>query len=363
MSLNENTVTPETDEISLKDLILKIKEIWRYLLSKWRIIVLIGLLGAALGLVYALTKKVEYKATLSFAIQEKGNSGGGLAALAGQFGVSIGGGTEGIFSGSNILELLKSRNLIERTLLSKVKADGKEQSLIDYYIEKNEIKEEWAKSNLPFVSFPLEQKRADFSRVQDSTLNAIANTLTYKKLDVSKQSKEASIINVSFTNEDEVLAKYFTDILVKEVIDFYVLTRTEVPRVNLAIMEAKADSTKAKLEALTLKQAREADRNLDAIRLVSKVSQQRDMMEIQLLGTVYTELIKNIEALKMDLIRETPFIQIIDTPIFPLEKTGFGKAKGIVLGGLLGGFLIIIYLLGVRFYRNIMNDGEENSPS
>ena len=43
----------QNDEISLKELIDKGKEWWHYLLSQWKIILLAGIIGAALGLVPA----------------------------------------------------------------------------------------------------------------------------------------------------------------------------------------------------------------------------------------------------------------------------------------------------------------------
>ena len=42
-----------TDEISLKELIQKLGEWWKYLLSKWWVIVFCALLGGGIGLLNA----------------------------------------------------------------------------------------------------------------------------------------------------------------------------------------------------------------------------------------------------------------------------------------------------------------------
>jgi hypothetical protein len=42
---------------------------------------------------------------------------------------------------------------------------------------------------------------------------------------------------------------------------------------------------------------------------------------------------------KVTLRKETPLIQVIDTPVLPLQKERFGKAKGI-----LAGFLTVLVL-------------------
>ena len=70
---------------------------------------------------------------------------------------------------------------------------------------------------------------------------------------------------------------------------------------------------------------------------------------------ILTELVKNLELAKLALRRETPLIQVLDKPTFPLEVDKVGKLKGLVLGGFLGGFLILVYLLAKKFLNNILN--------
>jgi uncharacterized protein involved in exopolysaccharide biosynthesis len=63
--------------------------------------------------------------------------------------------------------------------------------------------------------------------------------------------------------------------------------------------------------------------------------------------------VKQSELAKVTLRKETPLIQIIDRPILPLAKQGFGKAKGIVLGGFLAGFLMIFIVIFRRIIFQI----------
>ena len=109
-----NNKTIENDEISLKELLEKIKELSIYLLSHWKIFFLAILFGAIIGVTYSFLKKPVYTATLTFALEDE-KSGGGLGSalgLASSFGIDIGGGGGGIFSGSNLTELFKSRTMI-----------------------------------------------------------------------------------------------------------------------------------------------------------------------------------------------------------------------------------------------------------
>jgi hypothetical protein len=342
------------DEISLKDLILKIKEIWKYLLSKWKIIVIVGVLGASLGLLYSILETPEYKATLSFSVIEKSSSGGGLSALAGQFGFNVGSSGDGVFSGSNMVELLQSRNLIERTLLSEVEIDGKRCRLIEYYRELNppEDDDSIGKS----ISFPLNLEREYFTREQDSLLYDLNKTITEDKLSIDKQSKDVNIINISFLNENELFAKVFTERLIDIVSEFYILTKTKNITVNLELMEIRTDSIKREYEQALEAQADFYDQHMNPSKRSVMVEQQKIQTRIQLTGTTYAELVKNLEILKLDLIRQTPLIQVIDTPIMPLEIEQLGKRKGVMIGGFLGGFLIVGWLLAGYYYRRIMEE-------
>ena len=66
-----NSGQQNKDEISLKELILKLGDWLSYFFSKWKII-LIGLaLGAILGYIYASTQKPVYTAELTFALEDK----------------------------------------------------------------------------------------------------------------------------------------------------------------------------------------------------------------------------------------------------------------------------------------------------
>ena len=154
----------DNDEISLKELIQKIQEWIAYLKTQWKLIISIAALGAITGFVYASFQKPTYLATTTFVLEEdKGGGGiGGAMGLASSFGLDLGGGGGGLFTSSNIIELMKSRLVVEKTLLNPVQIAGKEISLADYYIKINEVKTK--------VNFPVNADRTKFSLEQDSIL-------------------------------------------------------------------------------------------------------------------------------------------------------------------------------------------------
>ena len=348
--------TPETqnDEISLKELIQKAGEWFAYFKSQWKTIFLAGIIGGLLGLGYSYTKKTIYTANLSFVLEEKGGGGGGLSSLAAQFGLGgIGGGDGGVFSGSNLIELLKSRFLIEKTLLSTVSINGKSDLLINRYIILNKLDKAWAKQiNLAGLKFT-SRDRSTFTLQQDSVLGMISGALIKNNLAIAQQDKKLSIINISVKSTDEIFAKVFSEKLIETVSCFYIETKTKKTRANILVLESRADSVQRELNAAMYGRAQFGDQNMGLIRQQAAVPKLKQEMKVQMLGTLYGELVKNLEFAKLTLMREEPLVQIIDQPILPLPKARLGKLKAMLMGGVLFGFLSIFGLGGKRVWNSI----------
>ena len=60
---------------------------------------------------------------------------------------------------------------------------------------------------------------------------------------------------------------------------------------------------------------------------------------------IYGELLKNLEATKASLIQETPTVQIVDSPNFPLEKNETKWYMGLLMGSLFSFFGSLLYFL------------------
>jgi len=358
----KETDSDRSGEVSLKELFLKLREWYRYLWSKWLIILVCGLIGGVLGLTYALVKKPVYTATTTFVLESGDGSAstlGQYAGIASMVGIDLGGGGGGIFQGDNIIELYKSRTMIEKTLLTEVEVEGKRQLLIDRYIDFNKLREGWDEvPELKGLRFTA-SKEQSVSRLQDSIINEIRKEINKNYLTVAKPDKKLSIINVEIRAKDEVFAKLFNDQLVKNVNDFYVQTKTKKSLDNVAILEQKTDSVRAVMNGAIYSTAAVADAtpNLNPTRQAQRTApMQRSQFSAETNKAILGELVKNLEMSKMALLKETPLIQVVDKPVFPLESERFGKAKGIILGGLLFGFLTVVILLFRKVYMNIMSN-------
>ncbi|MNQ22904.1 Chain length determinant protein [compost metagenome] len=346
------------DEISLKELLGKVKEWYAYLLSQWKIIVFAGIIGAVLGLTYSFIKKPIYTATLSFALEDEKSGGGlgGALGLASSFGIDLGGGGGSIFTGSNLTELFKSRSMVEQTLMTPVTVNGKVISLAEMYIQNNEWRDSW-NDNPKFknIQFLPDTKRKYFTRVHDSILGVIYGNLSKSSLAVAQKDKKISIISMDVASTNELFSLYFCEALARQVGKFYVDTKSKKARMNMAVLQKQTDSIRAELNGAITGAASASDETfmLNPAMNVRRSPSVRRQVDVQANTAILTELVKQSELAKVTVRKETPLIQVIDRPILPLPKERFGKGKGLVMGGFLAGFLTVLGLIVRRLLKEL----------
>jgi hypothetical protein len=357
---NLQQTIPENNEISIKELFLFIGRYYRFLFSKWPVILAFSLVGGLLGLTYAYLKKPSFTATTTFVLEsgENGQNLGQYAGLASMIGLDINTGG-GIFQGNNILELYRSRTMIEKTLLTEVKYHGKKILLIDRYVQFNELRKKWKeKKHLKNIRFHADWNKLPEAemRLQDSILGDIVSDINKNYLVIFKPDKN-SIIRVDVNAKDEFFAKAFNDQIVANVNDFYVQTKTSKSMANVGILQSKADSIRRSMNGAIYSAAAVADAtpNLNPTRQLQRSAPiQRSQYSAETDRAILAELIKNLEMSKMSLLRETPLIQVVDFPKFPLNKSVPGKTNTFIKGFILFGFLTVMAVLVRKMIRDVM---------
>jgi len=347
----------QEEEVTLKDLMRIVREWFFYLLFQYKIIVLAGLIGGALGLAYSMSKKPIYTASLTFALEDEKNTGLGSALGLSDLGLGLGGSGGGAFAGSNLIELFKSRSMVEKTLLEPVQLKGKTISLAELYIQSNDLRKGWDKNpKLKGIQFLPNRDRASFSRQQDSILGTIYANISNSGLVVLQKDKKISIISVEVKSLNETFSKLFCESLAKVVSDFYAETKSKKARLNMTILQRQLDSIRGELNNSLTGVAVANDRtfNLNPALNIKRVPSSRKQVDVQTNSATLAELVKQTELAKVNVRKETPLIQIIDTPIYPLIKERLGKLKGIIGGGFLAVFLTVVFLILRRLYRKVM---------
>ena len=316
----------------------------------WMQLLVAAIAGGLLGLGYFWLVKPTYTARLTFVVEEAKQSGGGvLSALAGQFGVDIGGmsGTSGVLAGDNVQELLKSRSLIKRVLLSKSPLDSS-HSVADDYAAAYGWQAKWSeKSGIgpENTKFPTAVKK--LSRIQDSLLQVIMKQMLEKELSVSKPDKKLGFFELNVTSKQELLSQYICLQLIKEATTFYIDTKTRRLKINVDRLQRKSDSLEYLLNRKTVSTL---SKNQDMLNINPAFTTAGADVEISnrdkiMMSTIYAEVVKNLEISKMSLIQETPTVQLVDLPELPLKKNHLEWWMAMWLGMLLSVIGVAGFLL------------------
>jgi uncharacterized protein involved in exopolysaccharide biosynthesis len=297
-----------TEESTLKDVIISIRDYTSELKKKFILISSVLIVSFISGLVYSSIQKDKFEAVLSFIVegQSEGPNLSSISGMASQFGLDLGGSSSSSFSQQNVIELLKSRKIIESTLSKSCIVNNEEDILLNHYISINSMIEDG--ENISF-----------FSSSKDSIINIIWKEIIEFKIDLSFQNDEANILNLTYTSINSEFAKNFTELLVEEISQMYSHYQTEKTRKSLKNLELRSDSIFRELKKSERNFARVKDRNLRVINASGRLDEIQYMREVQVLNAIYLELIKNTELVKMNLLNETPIIQLIDVPVLPLE--------------------------------------------
>lgn len=348
----------QSNTVSIRELLISLHNWGRYFLSKWYLILVFSLGGAGLGFWYATSQKPVYTATTTFVLEtgDRGGSGqfAGLAAIA---GIDISGSGGGLFQGENILELYKSRTMISKTLLSSSDFNGKSQLLIDRYIDGNGLWKAWQnKPELKGLQFNTSGNYSNphLQLLHDSIMSGIVKDIVQNSMTIGRIDKKMNIVKVDIKSGDELFAKSFNKQLVQTVNEFYLQTKTKRSLDNIAILQHKTDSVKGVMTGSIYRAAQVVDitPNLNPTRLSQRTAPiQTAQASADVNKNILSQLVQNLELSKIALQKETPLIQVVDEPILPLDKEQLGKAKAVVIGGILGGIFILLSLVFIRVVK------------
>jgi uncharacterized protein involved in exopolysaccharide biosynthesis len=359
---------PQT--IKYPELKAVIQRFLNYFISQYKIILLITIITSTIGLIYGKLQPSTYKATSTFIVEDKsGKGGGGLSGLASQFGIDVGGltgGGAGLFDGDNILEIIKSRAIIEKVLLTKIEEPSlaKGQTIADYYIQINNLGPAFESKNITTKSlnFAGLTEGTKHTLQQDSILFILYAGIN-KSLNVEKKNKKSTIITLEVVSGNQVFSKIFAEELLKQTSDLYIDIKTGNLSRSIDKIQQKTDSLlniinnisnkTSKLivpviedlvnENAAMKYRKENYRNKFTYNNTTPIEQ--TTRERTVAYTMYAEMAKNLETLKLSLINQTPVIQVLDTPKYPMFDLRTPARYFLLIGFAVGFVLSFFYAL------------------
>ena len=346
----------ETKAIRYAELVEIVNRFYRFLLSQYKVILLLTIAGSLIGLIYGKLQPSTYKAVTTFIVEDKsGSRGGGLSGLASQFGIDVGGltgGGAGIFEGDNIFEIIKSRAIIEKVLLSTIEEEipEKGQKVAAYYLNISGLNKTLASKNISIKDLKFETLAAQntHSPMQDSVLYLLYNDIV-KNIAVERKNKKSSIITLEYTSSNPTLSIIFEKKLLKQTSDLYIDIKTGNLSRSIEKIQRKADSLENNLTGI-YKRSFEVDNSLKLLNANTGIrlntsSSEAATRDKTVSNTLYAEVVKNLETLKLSLINQMPVIQVLDAAKFPLFDQRTPARNFMMIGFLIGLGLSLFYCL------------------
>jgi uncharacterized protein involved in exopolysaccharide biosynthesis len=294
---------------------IDLAELWRAIWSGKYIIIVISFIFAVSSIAFALSKPDIYKASILLA-PASSDSGGGMGALAGQFGglaslagISLGGG--GTDKTAIALEIIKTRSFLEKfiskhELLVPLMASENWDKSTDSLVINKEIYDSKNKKWLREVSFP-----------KISAPSLWEGYKQFLSLLTISQDKTTSLVTIEIEFYSPGIAKQWLIWLVSDVNNF--------------MREKDEQEAQASIDYLT---------------------KQLGNTEVSAMETVFYQLIEE-QTKNMMLTKVSPeyVLKTIDPAQVPEQKSGPKRALIVVLGTMLGGILSILIVL-IRHFTN-----------
>ena len=340
----------DKEEIQLKEIFLKIgelkKEVYSYSFQIICLIILIVSISAGASYI----KDAKYKSELTFVVEDKQQSSplSSMTGLASQFGLDMFSNSNSTFSQKNIMELLKSRGVISKALMQTAYINNKHDLFIHHYLTIYNLKEDWNNDNqLKNLNF-----NDKLTVTHDSITALIWDNIIENDLFVNIKNDETDIIYLSFYCKNELFAKLFSESLIYEMSRMYISYQTKQSSNTIDFLQNRADSVFLELQDSEQEFARIKDINQRIIKASGRLKEFQIMRNVEVLNTMYLELVKNLEISKMTLLNQTPIIQVIDKPILPLENTKMSIALVMMISFILTLIVSILYIV----LRKLVND-------
>jgi len=344
----------EQNELTITDLIIKIRSYVIYLKTKKLIIFTVMITGISFGIFKGIVSRPLYKSSTKFMLQSE-NQGFSLAGITGGL-LGSGAANNDMFSETNFMEIIFMRPLLEKTLLQEFpeKLNKRKLSFLEYYLIQSKKIEEFHKNEqLKSLKFIINEKIN--SRIKDSIISNIIVSLKENTVSIGKVDDENSILKLEVESIDEKFSKYFGEELLKNASEYATENKIKKQKLTVYTLEKQVDSVRRELFASMGYIASTNDNlfGLNPALQSAKLPSSKKQIDVQANTIILSELVKHLELAKMNLLNQKPLIHIVEKTIFPLEMKKLGIIKGAVIFGFISIILTFLVLLFTKFYNGI----------
>ncbi len=342
-----------SDQFNLETVLAKLLGFIPFVKRNKKWILTTTIIGFAVGLgveIYRSNNSLK-KTKIVFNLETEGASNGisDLASTLGLGGLSAG---SSMFSGENFKELLKTRKIYRKAILTKVKIGNREDYFGNVFLERCDLMDhEWSDLPTDFVQYRFKTGNLDSIGVQDKNIiNAISMYLN-DNTDIFVDNPKATFQTLAVETRNDTLTHIWAQLYLKTITEYYINTKTKKSKDLLLIMDKRVDSLRSALYYTQGKLANYNDQNQMIILQRARVIAERLQMNSTQLQSMYFEALRNYDNLKFSLVKESPLLTIIEDSELPIFVLPYQWGKIIAIGTLLGFLFGCLGAYFVQIYR------------
>jgi len=312
----------DNDTISIADIIVN-------LARNIKIIIIIPIVFCVITIIYVLFIAQPVYVSSAKIMSSSGTKVSKVAGLASQFGIELPTGQ----SEPNWVydDIIKSRTLARSMLNRKFDTDefGKQKSLLQILTYGNEPPE-YGLDTLEILAVETFLSMITLSRDMETSIYTLDLS--------SSEPKFSAHLNASLIEELDTHQREYNKAITSKTRQF---------------IEGRIIKTKKELEAMeeVLRDFTDRNRRIENSPLLL-LEQQRLDREVSVLTGVYTTLKQQLETTKIEEVKESQYVIVLDPPEIPLKRSSPNRKAMVILAGFLGLGLGIIVGLFIEYVEN-----------
>ena len=344
----------QNDEITLKELILKIKEFIFELFRKWYLILLLSIPAVAYFYYKHIKHEITYTAEIKFIIEGPGT--GGVAGLLSQFGIRGGGGGTNKTNPYKVMEVAKSKLTVRELLFSKLNDDF----LANHLLREYNLIEKWSEKHPEYKGFTFKSDiYQQFDTLENRVLLALIGKVIGSKSEKNpilgfSYDEDSGIFKYTITSKNENLSLHLSDKAYQYLVNFFESDALSSQGNTTQILKDKVDSLNALIKSRVYQISRITDQSQGLI--LETPNAQKTILEGELMGlkAAYSEVLKSYEVSDAGMKDTKTMFLKLDEPIPPLEPLESSLLISLIKGILVGGLFASAVVIFMKIIRDAM---------
>ena len=251
-----------------------------------------------------------------------------------------------------LMALFVSNKMKELTLLTPAKVDGKTDLLVNHFLRLQGA----PKDSSGYYGFDTTFKYGE-DPMKDSRLRQIANSLKSPDFHAGTSEEGLFYLLYKHRSEDFVLALIKNHIEV--ISNYYIKKRLEKAEKVLEFSEQHRDDVKKKLAGAEYSLAALLDRSNGAVMHRALTDRTKLERKVEVYNNMYISAEVTYQSAKVNVLKKTPYIQIIDDARAPLSSTVIKPTSAALTGFVIVLIVGIIICIALYFVMDFISKQKE----